>query len=154
MNMKLYNLISKGVAVLSIFGATSFILIRRYPKEVTEEMISTSSIGIMPTIFILGILAVALWFVSNQFKEMLSQSKFGWLSIVFFGLTLGLILFGSWFVINSIVLSAQTDIDLFVLSMEYHRQTLFYMLYPIAFGISLGGISKLMNIDMIKKLFK
>ena len=118
MNMKLYNLISKVVAVLSIFGATSFILIRRYPKEVTEEMISTSSIGIMPTIFILGILAVALWFVSNQFKEMLSQSKFGWLSIVFFGLTLGLILFGSWFIINSIVLSAQTDIELFVQSME------------------------------------
>lgn len=144
--MLIYNLISKLVAVLAIFVAPMIIIIQRYKTEETMEMITTTTtIGILPSIFIMGVLGVALWFVSNQFQEVLRQSKFGWLSIVFFGVLLGLVLFGSWFIVNSIVLSVQTDINLFVDAMIYHRQTLFYMLYPILGGVSIAGISKLIN---------
>lgn len=153
--MKILQLTSKLLAIFAIFGATSIIIYNRYTTETSQELVqSTSSIGIIPTIFILTIVVVALWFTSNQLSEMIRQSKFGWLAIIFFGLTLGIMLFGVWFVFNSILISIQTSTDDYIATMEYHRQTVYYMLYPIMGGISLGIISKLIEIDLVQKFFK
>lgn len=153
--MKLLQLASKLTAIFAIFGATSIIVVKRYTTETSEQLVeSTSSIGIIPTVFIGTIILVALWFTTNQLSEMIRQSKFGWLAIIFFGLTLGILLFGVWFVFNSILISVQMSVEDYIAVMEYHRQTVYYMLYPIAGGIGLGIISKIIEIDLVQKWFK
>jgi len=150
--MKLVQLASKLLAVLAIFGAPSIIVLKRYTTESSEQLVeSTSSLGLLPTIFIMTIVAVALWFTTNQLSEMIRQSKFGWLAIIFFGLSLGILLFGVWFVFNSILISVQMSVEDYIAVMEYHRQTVYYMLYPIAGGIGLGLVSKFLEIDLVKK---
>lgn len=149
--MKTLNLFSKILAVSLIFGAPSLIVFKRYTTETSQELVeSTSSIGLIPTVFIFVIIGVALWFTTNQLTEMIRQSKFGWLAIVFFGLSLGILLFGVWFVFNSILISVQASVEDYIAVMEYHRQTVFYMLYPIAGGISLSGITKLLAWKIFK----
>ena len=144
--MKLFNLLSKIFAIVAIFVGPSIIVIKRYAKESTTQVVTTSSgIGLIPTVFIIAIIAVGLWFVSNQLSEMIRQSNFGWLAILFFGLFLGLSLFGVWFIFNSIVLAVQTNVAVYANSMIYHRKTVFYMLYPIGGGIAWAGLSKLIG---------
>ena len=148
--MKLLNLTSKLVAICAIFVAPCIIILTRYTTETTTELVqSTSSIGMIPTIFIGAIVFVALWFTTNQLSEMIRQSKFGWLAIIFFGLVLGIILFGVWFVFNSILISIQLSVTDYIAVMEYHKQTVYYMLYPIFGGIVLGGIVKLIQLKII-----
>lgn len=150
--MKLLNLTSKIVAILAIFGAPCIIVLQRYTTETSTQLVEqTSSIGLIPTMFIAIIILVALWFSSNQLSEMIRQSKFGWLAIIFFGLSLGIMLFGAWFIFNSILISVQSSVEDYIAVMEYHRQTVYYMLYPIAGGIALGGIVKLIEVDIVKK---
>jgi hypothetical protein len=146
--MKIVNLISKIVAIVSIFGGSSAVLINRYSSTQTIEV--NNSIGLLPTILIATIILVAMWFTTSQLAEMIRQSKFGWLSIIFFGLTLAILLFGVWFMFNSIIMSVQTSVEEYIAVMEYHRQTVFYMMFPIVFGISLSGISKLIQWKIIK----
>ena len=140
--MKLFNLVSKGVVAFAIFIAPIIIIIKRYSVESTTMIEVNNGLGLVPTIFIGTILVVALYFVASQFLEMVRTNKFGWLSIIFFGLILGISLFGVWFVTNSIVVSASQALDTFVETMTYHRQTVYYMLYPIVFGIGLGVFAK------------
>jgi hypothetical protein len=152
--MKLLNLTSKILAVIAIFVVPCIIIIQRYSTESTTELVeTTSSIGILPTLFISAIVGVALWFTTNQLSEMIRQSKFGWLAIIFFGLTLGILLFGVWFMFNSILISVQASVDDYIEVMEFHRQTVYYMLYPIGGGIALGLLNKIGEIDIIQKFF-
>ena len=146
--MKIINLASKILAIFSIFVAHCIIILNRYTPNHTVEM--QTSIGILPTIFIGVIVLVALWFTSSQLAEMIRQSKFGWLSIIFFGLTLGILLFGAWFMFNMIIISVQASVNDYVTTMLYHRQTVYYMLYPIVFGIALAGITKFIQWKIIK----
>ena len=146
--MKIINLASKILAIFSIFVAPCIIILNRYTPNHTVEM--QTSIGILPTIFIGLIVLVALWFTSSQLAEMIRQSKFGWLSIIFFGLTLGILLFGAWFMFNTIIISVQASVNDYVTTMLYHRQTVYYMIYPIVFGISLAGITKFIQWKIIK----
>lgn len=141
--MKILNLVSKGVAAFAIFVAPIIITVKRYSTESTTVTVEVNNgLGLVPTLFIGTIIVVALYFVSNQFLEMVRTNKFGWLSIIFFGLILGISLFGVWFVTNSIVVSATEQLDVFVSNMVYHRQTVYYMLYPIMFGVGLGVFTK------------
>jgi len=150
--MKLFNLVSKVLAVTAIFGGSSYVVISRYATETTTQTVTTtSSLGLLPTIFLISVIGVAIWFVSNQLSEMIKQSGFGWLAIIFFGLLLGLILLGVWFVFNSILISINTSVDGYIASMEYHKQTVIYMLYPIGAGVSLGFLTKLLEIDFVQK---
>jgi hypothetical protein len=153
--MKILNLTSKLLSIFAIFGAPCIIVLKRYSSSTTTELVEqTSSIGLIPTIFISIIILVALWFTSNQLSEMIKQSKFGWLAIIFFGLSLGIILFGAWFIFNSILISVQSSVEDYIAVMEYHKQTVYYMLYPIASGIALGGLVKLIEIDLVKQFLK
>lgn len=152
--MKLLNLASKLLAILSIFGGTTYIIIKRYATETTQEFVeTTTTIGLFPTLLIGAIILAGLLYATNGLKQNLRESKFGWLAIIFFGIVLGIITFGIWFIFNSMLISAQSNIDMYLEAMEYHKQTVYYMLYPIAFGISLGGISKLLEIDLVQKFF-
>jgi hypothetical protein len=141
--MKILNLVSKGVSAFAIFIMPIIITIKRYSTESTTMIEVNNGLGLVPTLFIGTIIVVALYFVANQFLEMVRTNKFGWLSIIFFGLILGISLFGVWFVTNSIVVSASQTLDTFVETMTYHRQTVYYMLYPIVFGIGLGVFTKI-----------
>lgn len=141
--MKILNLVSKGVAAFAIFVAPIIIVVKRYSTESTTVTVEVNNgLGLFPTILIGTTIIVALYFVSNQFLEVVRTNKFGWLSIIFFGLILGISLFGVWFVANSIVISATEQLDVFVNNMVFHRQTVFYMLFPISFGVGLGVFTK------------
>lgn len=153
--MKLLQVLSKITAVILIFVVPCIIILKRYSTETTEELVeTTSSLGLVPTVFIGMIVLVALWFATNQLSDMIKQSRFGWLAIIFFGLTLGILLFGVWFIFNSILISIQMSVEDYILAMEYHRDTVNYMMYPIVLGISLGGISKIVEIDLVQKFIK
>ena len=153
--MKLLNLTSKILAIISIFIVPCIIVAKRYTVESTQELVErTTSLGLFPTILIAVMLLVALWFVSNQLSEMIRQSKFGWLAIIFFGLTLGIVLFGTWFMLNTVLISIQLSVEDHIAMMEYHKQTVYYMLYPIGAGIGLGAIVKLLEIDLIRNYLK
>ena len=143
MSMKLFNLISKGVSVFAIFIMPIIIIVKRYSTESTTMTVEVNNgLGLVPTLFIGIVVISALYFVTSQFLEMVRTNKFGWLSIIFFGLILGISLFGFWFVSNSIVVSASQTLDTFLSTMIYHRQTVYYMLYPIVFGVGLGVFAK------------
>lgn len=146
------KLLSKILAVSLFFVVPSIILINRYATEQTVEVKST--LGLVPSIFIFTIVLVALWFTTNQLSEMIRQSKFGWLAILFFGLTLAILLAGMWFVVNSVLISINTNVDSYVLTMEYHKTTLYYMLYSIGSGIGIGCVAVILEIDLVQKLIK
>jgi len=141
--MRLFNLISKGVSAFAIFIMPIIIIVKRYSTESTTMTVEVNNgLGLVPTLFIGIVVISALYFVTSQFLEMVRTNKFGWLSIIFFGLILGISLFGFWFVSNSIVVSASQTLDTFLSTMIYHRQTVYYMLYPIIFGVGLGVFAK------------
>jgi len=141
--MKILNLVSKLVALVAIFIAPIILIYKRYAVEGTQTIEVNNGLGLIPTLLIGTIIIVALYFASNQFLEMVRTNKFGWLSIVFFGLILGISLFGVWFVTNSIVVSANQSLNEFIGNMEYHRQTVYYLMFPIIFGVGLGVVTKI-----------
>lgn len=147
--MKTIRLAAKLVAIGLIFVAPVIRILTRYSRDTETRTIEiTNPLGIMPTIFLIVIFTVVLWFVMNQFMEMLRQNKFGWMSIMFFGLVLGLILFGSWFMINSVLLSVQNNVETFLANMEYHRQTLYGMIWFIGGGIATALIGKILELNI------
>ncbi len=73
---------------------------------------------------------------------------------MFFALTLGVILFGIWFVFNSMLISLQVSVDEYMLTMEYHKDTVFYMMIPIIAGVSVLGIVQILQFDLVQKLIK
>ena len=150
--MKLLQLLSKLFAILAIFGGTSYVALSRYTSVETIEIKST--IGLIPTLFIGGVVLTLFLFVSNGLKQSLRESKFGTLSIMFFALTLGVILFGIWFVFNSMLISLQVSVDEYMLTMEYHKDTVFYMMIPIIAGVSVLGVVELIQFDFVKRLIK
>lgn len=150
--MKLLRLLSKLFAILSIFGGTSYVALSRYTSVETVEI--TSTIGLIPTIFIGGVVLTLFLFVSNGLKQSLRESKFGTLSIMFFALTLMVILFGVWFIFNSMLISLQVSVEEYMLTMEYHRETVFYMMIPIIGGIGVLGIVEILQFDLVKKFIK
>lgn len=150
--MKLLQLASKLFAIIAIFGGTSFVALSRYTSVETIEI--TSSIGLIPTLFIGGVILVLFLFVSNGLKQSLRESKFGTLSIMFFALTLGVVLLGIWFVFNSMLISLQMSVDEYMLTMDYHRQTVFYMMIPLVVGVGVLGMVEIAKIDLVQKLIK
>ena len=150
--MKLFQLLSKLFAILAIFGGTSYVALTRYSSVETIEIHST--LGLIPTIFIGGIILVAIMFISNGLKQSLRESKFGWLAIIFFGALLMVILFGVWFIFNSMLVSLQMSVDEYMATMQYHKESVFYMMIPITIGLSVGVIAKLIEIDLVQKLIK
>lgn len=150
--MKILSLASKLFAILAIFGGTTYVVLSRYTSVETVEV--TSTIGLIPTMFIGGVILTLFLFVSNGLKQSLRESKFGTLSIMFFALTLMVILFGIWFVFNSMLISLQMSVDEYMQTMEYHKQTVFYMMIPIASGIGVLGLSWIFQLDLTQKLLK
>lgn len=149
--MKILNLASKIVSAIAIFVAPIVVVWQRYKTETSTVTVQVNNgLGLVPTIFIALVVIVAVYFAASQFLEMVRTNKFGWLSIVFFGITLGLSLFGAWFVLNSILVSAQVNLNEFLATMDYHRQTMVYMIYPIVFGVGLGVIMKLASLKVGK----
>ena len=137
---------SKLIAAGLIFVAPLVIVWARYKTESsTQVVVVQNPLGVFPTIIIVSVLGVLLWWVTNQFAQMLKENKFGWLSIVFFGLTLGLVLFGSWWILNSVLLSVQQNVEQFVENMTYHKETLFTILWFIGGGIGVAGIGKILD---------
>jgi glucan phosphoethanolaminetransferase (alkaline phosphatase superfamily) len=150
--MTILKLASKITAIVLIFGVSTYILLQRTVTEQTIEI--HSSIGLLPTVLIGAIVITLLLLFTNALKQSLRESKLGWLSIIFFGAVLATLLFGIWFVFNSLLISLQANVDDQMAIMEYHKNTVFYMMIPITIGISIGGISKLLEFDMVKKWFK
>ena len=150
--MKIFQLLSKLGAILSIFGGTIFVALKRY--TVVQEIEITSTIGLIPTIFIGGVVLTLFLFVSNGLKQSLRESKFGTLSILFFALTLMVILFSIWFVFNSMLISLNMSVDEYMLTMEYHKATVFYMMIPITFGIGLVSLAWVLQLDLTQKLIE
>ena len=65
-----------------------------------------------------------------------------------------IILIGIWIVFNSMLISLQVSVDEYMQTMEYHKMTVFYMMIPIIAGISVLGITELIQMDFVKKLLK
>jgi len=143
------NKLSKLVSLFLIFVMPIYTIFDRYQ---TEEKIVTVNQSLSPvaTLFILIIAGMALWFVSNQFLEMVKQNKFGWLSIIFFGTMLAIILFGAWFIVNSITLMAQQSLEDFIATFAYHKKTLEIITMWIAGGVGFGVINVLVRTDLGK----
>lgn len=138
------KLLVKITSIFLIFISPLIIIFNRYQAQEVEKI--ETQIGLVPTIFVIVIALIGLWFASQQFMYMVKQDKFGLLSIVFFGIVLGLSLFISWFSINNIVLAAQNNLNQFVETFTYHKDTLYYMLISIVSGISIPLIYKLTKI--------
>jgi len=131
---------SKVFSAVAIFILPLFVVYKRYQTTtVTVEV--NNGIGLIPTIFIGTAILTGLYWLVSQLRAKLKQNPFSWLSLIIMGSVLGLSLFGVWFGINSVTISAQTQLDEFVNTMIYHRQTLFYMMIPIVSGIGLGVVS-------------
>jgi len=143
------NKLSKLISLFLIFVMPIYTIFDRYQ---TEEKIVTVNQSLSPvaTLFILIIAGVALWFVSNQFLQMVKQNKFGWLSIIFFGTMLAIILFGAWFIVNSITLMAQQSLEDFIATFAYHKKTLEIITMWIAGGVGFGVINVLVRTDLGK----
>jgi len=150
--MKILQLASKLFSILAIFGGTTYVVLKRY--TVVQEIEITSTLGIIPTLFIGGVILTLFLFVSNGLKQSLRESKFGTLSILFFALTLMVILFGIWFVFNSMLISLQVSVEDYMLTMAYHRETIFYMMIPIIGGISVLSIVEILRFDVVKNFIK
>lgn len=131
------KLLSKLVAVGLIFVAPLVLVIQRYNAVETKI---ESSFGIVPTIFVLIVVVTAFSFVSQQFLEMVRTNKFGFLSIAFFGVLLGLLLFSALFTLSAILNTAQSNYDAFVANYEYHIETLWYALIFVISGIGISGV--------------
>lgn len=131
------KLLSKLVAAFLIFIAPLVLIVQRYNAVETQV---ESSFGIVPTLFIVVVVAVAFSFISQQFLEMVRTNKFGFLSIAFFGALLGLLLFSALFTLSAILNTAQSNYDVFVANYEYHIDTLWYALVFVISGIGVAGI--------------
>ena len=139
------KLIVKLVSIFFIFIGPIAIIAHRYQTE-TKTVEVESSIGIVPTIFIIVIAIVLMWFAFQQFMNMVKHDKFGTLSIMFFGIVLAGGLFIAWFSINNIVMTAQNNLENFVESFSYHKDTLYYMIGSIIIGISILAVHRLLKI--------
>lgn len=137
------KLLSKAVALGLIFVAPLVLVIQRYNSVETRI---ESSFGVVPTIVGIIILATAFSFVSQQFMEMVRTNKFGFLSITFFGVLLGLLLFSALFTLSAILNTAQANYEAFVANYEYHIQTLWYSIIFVISGIGVSGIYLLTQI--------
>lgn len=129
------KLTAKLSSAFLIFVAPLILVVQRY--NAVETKIETS-FGLFPTLVVIIVSAVAFSFVSQQFLEMVRTSKFGFLSIVFFGALLGILMFAGIFTLSAILNTAQANYDAFVGNYEYHIQTLTYGLMFIASGITIS----------------
>lgn len=118
-----------------IFVAPLILVVQRY--NAVETKIETS-FGLFPTLMVVIVSAVAFSFISQQFLEMVRTSKFGFLSIVFFGALLGILMFAGIFTLSAILNTAQANYEAFVGNYEYHIQTLTYGLMFIAAGVTIS----------------
>jgi hypothetical protein len=150
--MKIVSLISKLFSIVCIFGGTIYVALTRYAT--VQEIEIKTTLGLVPTLFIGGIILVLFMFVSNGLKQSLRESKFGTLAILFFASTLMVILIGIWFVFNSMLISLQTSVDEYMLTMEYHKDTVMYMSIPIVTGMSVLAISELIKFDLVQKFIQ
>ena len=150
--MKIVKSVSKLFAILCIFGGTSYVALSRYAT--VQEIEIKTTLGLIPTLFIGGIILVLFLFVSNGLKQSLRESKFGTLAILFFASTLMVILIGIWFVFSSMLISLQTSVDEYMMTMQYHKDTVMYMAIPIAVGMSTLIVVELIEIDFVKKLLQ
>ena len=141
------NKASKVVSAFAIFILPLFVVYKRY-KTTTVTVEVNNGLGLLPTIFIGTSIFMGLYWLISQLRAKLKQNPFSWLSLIIMGSVLGLALFGVWFGINSVTISAQTQLDEFVNTMIYHRQTLFYMLIPIISGICLGLVSWVLQLKL------
>ena len=150
--MKIVKSVSKLFAILCIFGGPSYVALSRYAT--VQEIEIKTTLGLIPTLFIGGIILVLFLFVSNGLKQSLRESKFGTLSMLFFASTLMVILIGIWFVFSSMLISLQTSVDEYMMTMQYHKDTVMYMAIPIAVGMSTLIVVELIEIDFVKKLLQ
>lgn len=141
--------LSKVTSIGLIFIAPLVVIINRYNSNQVIE--TRTSLGIVPLLFIITIALVALWFFSNQFLEMVRTNKFGYLSITFFGAMLSTLLFLVWFVLQYIVLSAKSNLDVFVENFMYHQRTLIEMLIFIIAGLVLALVTRISTINTTTK---
>jgi hypothetical protein len=127
--------IVKITSALLIFAAPIVLVLIRYQTTEATEAAETAGIGIIPTIIIIGIGAVAYGFISQQFLEMVRTDKFGFLSIAFFGILLGILSFSALFIVQSVKTLAQTNYERFIGILEFHQETLLYVLLLVATGV-------------------
>lgn len=130
-----------------IFVAPIIVILTRYQSETTQETISTG-LGVVPTLFIITIGAIAFAFISQQFMEMVRTDKFGLLSIAFFGILLAILVGSGLFILTSIQTLAETNYERFISTFEYHKETLLYVLTLVATGVGITLIYKASQIKI------
>lgn len=122
----------KITAALLIFVAPIVLILTRYE---TTETTQTAGIGVIPSLIIIGIGAVAYGFVSQQFLEMVRTDRFGFLSIAFFGALVGILSFSALFILESIKNLAETNYERFIEVFSFHQETLLYVLLLVGTGV-------------------
>lgn len=122
----------KVTAALLIFVAPIVLVLSRYQ---TTETTQSVGIGVIPSLIIIGIGAIAYSFVSQQFLEMVRTDRFGFLSIAFFGVLLAILSFSALFILESIKTLAETNYERFIEVFNYHQETLLYVLLLVGTGV-------------------
>lgn len=123
----------KVTSALLIFVIPIALVLNRYS---TGETTQSTGLGVVPSLIIIGIGAVAYGFVSQQFLEMVRTDKFGFLSIAFFGALVGILAFSALFILESIKRLAETNYERFIDIFNYHQETLLYVLISVIVGIA------------------
>ena len=123
----------KVTSALLIFVFLFALILTRYETSETTQKVG---IGVVPSLIIIGIGAIAYSFVSQQFLEMVRTDKFGFLSIAFFGTLLAILSFSAYFILESIKKLAETNYERFISVFDYHQETLLFVLLLVGTGIA------------------
>lgn len=122
----------KITSALLIFVAPIVLILTRYETTETTQAVG---IGVIPSLIIIGIGAIAYSFVSQQFLEMVRTDRFGFLSIAFFGFLLAILSFSALFILESIKNLAETNYERFITIFNFHQETLLYVLLLVGTGV-------------------
>jgi len=135
-----------NIAALSIiFIGSIAVVINRYSEDRVIE--TQSSIGIIPAAVITLILIGAISYIAANFKGMIYKQPFGTFSVVLYGGTAAAVSWLGYLWVTIIQDAAQTNLDKFIETTNYHAETFTLLLGVVLIGLAISLIEPLIYLS-------
>lgn len=133
------RLLLKILSVFFIFGFPVGYIFWRFRGE-SEEVI-VHGFGLLPTLLIIGILGIGLFFVLSLIKAQIINDPTGSVAIGFYGIIM--LAFGImiWAIVTWVIRSAEQTYEIFIANMKLYRETAYVIMGSVFMGLGLLGLN-------------
>lgn len=146
------NTLLNWLAIATLFIGSIAVVINRYTQTTETESKTTEGLSVIGLMIVMFIAVFAVAFIVTNVKGYIQNHSFGRVSVTVYSALFAFIVYCVYLLVLTIKNTAEANIDAFSANMEYHLQSLWYIIMVAMVALIICWLD--IVIEFIKKTGK